>query len=262
MVRSTKRCLRKMIGRASLTRDEMLTAVIEIEGVINSRPLSYISSSDLEEPLTPSHLILGRRLLNLPDNLDCLSDPDDEDFEVNASKLTKRMKHLASVLNHFWKRWRSEYLAELRESHRYAAKKTAHASSVKVGDIVIVHDDALPRGFWKLGRVQELFPGRDGLLRSALVRVATRERQHTLLKRPLQRLYPLEIPNTDASSELLPAPRPLVTSEPEPVADQNGEMPTKDGETCDTPVMTGRPVRAAAKRANERRRLWIQDLQD
>ena len=36
MVRSTKRCLRKMIGRASLTRDELLTAVVEIEAVINS----------------------------------------------------------------------------------------------------------------------------------------------------------------------------------------------------------------------------------
>lgn len=185
MVRSTKCCLRKMIGRASLTQDEMLTAVIEIEGVINSRPLSYVSASDIEEPLTPSHLIVGRRLLNLPDNLNCLQDPDDEDFEIDASKLTRHMKHLASVLNHFWKRWRSEYLAELRESHRYASKKMVRASGVNKGNIVIVHDDSLPRGYWKLGRIQELFPGRDGLHRSALVRVASRNREHTLLKRPL-----------------------------------------------------------------------------
>lgn len=216
----------------------MLTAVIEIEGAINSRPLSYICSSDLEELLTPSHLIMGRRLLNLPDNLDCLPDPDDEDFEVNTNKLTKCMKHLASVLNHFWKRWRSKYLAELRESHCYAAKKTACASSVNWWEILLLF--MMMPYHVKLRHVQELFPGYDGLLCSALVRVATRERQHTLLKWPLQRLCPLEIPNTDPSSELLPEPRPLPTSEPEPVADQNGEIPTKDGETCeDTPVMTG-----------------------
>ena len=252
MVRSTKRCLRKMIGRASLTQDEMLTAIVEIEGVINSRPLSYICSSDVEEPLTPSHLIVGRRLLNLPDNFDCLQDPDDEDFEIDANKLTRRMKHLASVLNHFWRRWRSEYLSELRESHRYASKKTAQASNVKRGDVVIVHDDALPRGFWKLGRIQELFSGQDGLSRSALVRVATRERQHTLLKRPLQRLYPLEITNLESDK---PAPSLPLTTEPELVPDQHGEG-------SDATEATRRPVRAAAKRGNERRRLWIQELQD
>ena len=51
----------------------------------------------------------GRRLLNLPDHLSYVCDPEDEDFEVNASQLTKRMKHFASVLNHFWRQWRSEY---------------------------------------------------------------------------------------------------------------------------------------------------------
>ena len=84
MVKSTKRCLRKMVGRANFSRDELLTAVVEIEAVINSRPLTYISSSDIEEPLTPSHLVVGQRLLNLPDHLGFVCDPEDEDFEVDA----------------------------------------------------------------------------------------------------------------------------------------------------------------------------------
>ena len=36
---------------------------------------------------------------------------------------------------------------------------------VKVGDIVLVHDQDNPRGFWKMARVQELIIGRDHRVR-------------------------------------------------------------------------------------------------
>ena len=67
MIKSAKRCLKKSVGRASLTYDELSTLVTEIEAVLNSRPLTYVSTDDLEEPLTPSHLLLGYRVLSLPD---------------------------------------------------------------------------------------------------------------------------------------------------------------------------------------------------
>ena len=151
---------------------------MEIEAVINSQPLSYVSAMDVEEPLTPSHLLVRRRILSLPNYLGHVCEPSDEDFEVSASQLTKRMKHLASVLNHVWRRWRSEYLSELRESHRHGAKN-ARNTLIAAGEVVIVHNDSLPHGLWKLGRIQEVIPGADGLPRSALVRVASRDRQHT-----------------------------------------------------------------------------------
>ena len=255
MVKSTKRCLRKMVGRANLSHDELLTAVVEIEAVINSRPLSYISSTDYEEPLTPSHLVVGRRLLNLPDYLGHVCDPGDEDFEVNTSQLTKRVKHLASVLSHFWKRWRSEYLNELRESHRYSAKKTLCCPSVAKGDVVIVHDDALPRGLWKLGRVQEVLTGRDGLPRAALVRVASRDRQHILLRRPLQLLYPLEI----HEAETLEAGS---GDTPISIPDVDISTPVEESDVPTLKEPERRPMRGAAKRANEKMRAWTQELQD
>ena len=62
MVKSTKRCLRKIIGQAKLSYDELFIAVTEVGAIINSRPLSYLTPDDLEEPLTPSHLLMGRRV--------------------------------------------------------------------------------------------------------------------------------------------------------------------------------------------------------
>ena len=121
LVKSVKRCLRKTIGGAKLTYEELLTVVIEAEMILNSRPLSYVSTEDLEEPLTPSHLLCGRRLLSLPD--DNTSDSPDFDPEITQGELNKRMHHLSNVMNHFWRRWRNEYLLELRNSHRSVAQE-------------------------------------------------------------------------------------------------------------------------------------------
>ena len=175
MVQSTKRCLRKMVGRARFSLDELYTALTEVESIINSRPLSYLSSSDLEEPLTPSHLLMGRRVLSMPDQLGANVNPDDEDFTTSPSptQLSDRVKRLNSALNHFWTRWRDEYLLD---------------SSVSVGDMVVIHDESLPRGFWKLGRVEEVISGQDGKIRAVRLSSGT-----GTLRRPIQLLYPLEV---------------------------------------------------------------------
>ena len=246
MIQSTKQCLRKMIGQATLTYDELVTAVTEIESVINSRPLSYLSAGDMEEPLTPSHLLIGRRVLNLPDYLGYWCDSGDEDFEINPAQLTRRLKHLSNTLNHFWKRWRSKYLAELRESHRHLLKKTHGNPQVSVGDVVIIHDENLPRSFWKLGRIQDLIIGKDGQTRGATVSIAGKNRRFTSLNRPLQLLYPLEInhpPNLENASE----------------ETEGGGMSTKfETQPSDQP----RPQHEAAQRGERERRMWIDELKD
>ena len=163
-MRSTKRCLKKIVGQAKLSHDELLTALTEVEVVINSRPLSYVSAEDLEEPLTPFHLIVGRRLMNYPDHL--CSRPDGV-YEVSPELLTRQVQHFNSVLENFWKRWREEYLLGLRELHQHS-EGNSKADRISVGDIVIIVDDQ-PRAFWKLGKVEETLIGPDGEPRGALL---------------------------------------------------------------------------------------------
>ena len=78
---------RKLTARAHFSFDELLTTVTEIEAVIDSEPLSYVSEEDLEEPLTPSHLLVVRRILSLPDHIGYLHDPDDEEFMTDSVQL-------------------------------------------------------------------------------------------------------------------------------------------------------------------------------
>ena len=62
-----KRCLKRTVGKARMKHEELLTVLTEVEPILNSRPLTYLYPDDLEEPLTPSHLISGRRLFSPPD---------------------------------------------------------------------------------------------------------------------------------------------------------------------------------------------------
>ena len=197
LVKSTKRCLKKIIGTTRLSYEELQTVLVEVEAILNSRPLTYVTSEDLEEPLTPSHLLTGRRLISLPDPQDSEDDPDYHASHT-PEVLTRRMKHLTVMLDHFWKRWKWEYLVELREMHRYAQKPTTPHEPVSFGDVVLVYDEDHPRIFWKLAKVEGLLKGSDGVVRGAKVRVRSGN-GFTVLKRPVQHLFPLEVNVDDVS---------------------------------------------------------------
>ena len=62
MARILKNALKKVVGRTSLDRDQLNTVLIEIENIINSRPLTYISEEHFEESLIPCYLIYGRNI--------------------------------------------------------------------------------------------------------------------------------------------------------------------------------------------------------
>ena len=54
MVKLVKQSLRKVLGRDQLRYEKLMTVPTEIEGVLNSRPITYVYPDLTEEPLTPS----------------------------------------------------------------------------------------------------------------------------------------------------------------------------------------------------------------
>ena len=137
LIRSTKR-LEKVIGRAKLDYDELMTVVTQVEMIINTCPLSYVTPDDLKEPLMPAYFLTGKRTMSIPDRISGDQDWDD-DIQITIPELSRRMRHLNSVLNHFWKQWNGEYLIELWESHDYGSIE-AQTTTISAGDVVLVHD--------------------------------------------------------------------------------------------------------------------------
>ena len=185
MVKSVKRCLKKVIGNARLFFDEMLTVLVELEGTLKSRSLTYDDNNPSEEVLTLSHLIHGRRIQSLPEVLESA-----EEFGENSATCTRRHRYLTKKLQHFWKRWQWEYLTALRE--RDENKTAGKGRSPKEEDDVVVHKDGVKRGLWKMRVVEGLICGREKEVRGAHVRVITRGRD-VHITRPVQKLYPIEV---------------------------------------------------------------------
>ena len=80
------------------------TIVVEVEALLNDRPLTYVSHDPEDpEPLTPSHLLSGRRITSLPyesHTIDEIMDPSYNEY----SRLTKDARTQALLLQHFTSR--------------------------------------------------------------------------------------------------------------------------------------------------------------
>ena len=176
-----KSCLIKILGRAKISFKEFKESLLDVEAVLNNRPLTYLDEELGPEALTPNHLIHGRRIPTL-----AWEQPDSND----EAEATNRLKHLQKQLEHFWKRWNREYIASLREHHRWNAKKPQ--KSLKKGAIVLIQQEGMSRSRWKLGRVDRLIEGKDGVVRGAVLKVVTNDRVYTV-ERPLQKLCLLEL---------------------------------------------------------------------
>ena len=166
LIQTVKRTLKKVIGRSCLCFEELNTLLVEVEGIVNARPLTYLYY-DLDGTnlaLTPSHLVNDHRLQNTSNS---------SHFEIVSTHkpLTCRSQYQKSLLNQFTETWRKDYLLSLRKTHAASSRKNGDPG-IAVGDVVLLQNDSTMRVLWKLAIVKGLLFGSDERIRVAVVRVA------------------------------------------------------------------------------------------
>ena len=174
-VKSFKHHFLRTAGDTVLTFEQLHTYVNEIEAILNSRPLSPMSSdpNDLR-PLTPGHFLIGGPLTSFPQ----------EDRRDERSARLSSWQHAQQMRQHFWRRWHKEYLNELT----VRSKWHSGSANIAIGSVVLIKEDNAPPLQWKLARVIDTYPGNDGI-----VRVVSVKTTDGIYKRCVKKLCPLPV---------------------------------------------------------------------
>jgi Family of unknown function (DUF5641) len=181
MVGSMKKALRATLANRNATIEEFRTGLCQAEAVVNGRPLTTVSNDTKDPlPLTPAHLVLGRALQIIPDNL------GRDDLESRIDILWRKRQRLHSE---FWTRWRKEYLLALQPSQKWFSPQL----EPRVGEIVLTADQSSNRMDWPLGEIMEITRGRDGQVRSVLLK----GRGGQLSRRDIRYCYRMEETSRD-----------------------------------------------------------------
>ncbi|XP_074645839.1 uncharacterized protein LOC141902097 [Tubulanus polymorphus] len=174
LVKNVKVPLRRVLGKARLSVSELQTVLTDIEAQVNSRPLLSVSSDHKDPlPITPGHLTVGR-------NLQCIPDDDSITQKMGLDKRWQLSQKLSKL---FWNPCYKEYVAGLNIKRKWFEEQ----GNAKVGGVVLITDDSKKKMEWPMGRIVEVHPGRDGLVRSVTLRTKS-----GLIRRSVQRLRLLE----------------------------------------------------------------------
>lgn len=157
------------------------TVLIEVEGILNSKPLGYVSTDVADpDPVTPNLLLMGRLDPSLPQAV----------YDDAEPLSRRRWRHSQVLADQFWAHFIRRYLPTLQTRSKWHKDP----AQLQVGTIVMVMDPQLPRALWPVGRVTSVLPGNDGRVRVAEVQV--KDKTYT---RPVARLVSLPtIPDMDS----------------------------------------------------------------
>ena len=166
----------KSVSQGLLGWDELCEVVLGIEVSLNHRPLSHVEDDQQFSTLTPNSLLfLSANIL-----------PKLKPHRLEDRDLRKRAKFLKATKDTMWRRWTTEYFRAL--SRRHQLKHNTKPNSLSIGDVVIIKSNKRIRNQWPMGVIEELFSGRDGIVRAAKLRAG-----RGFKERPIQHLYPLEL---------------------------------------------------------------------
>jgi hypothetical protein len=156
-----KRPLKIALQHSTLTLPQLEVLVLEIEQTINARPLAVAPESfDEMTAITPFELCTGRKAQMLPDAR------SSKGKLIEASSFVQQLRRRRQLLQSFWKNWRNSYLAGLAPERRWKSADTKFNPFIRLNDIVHIRDDEkVPRSVWKYGRVVELYPSADNVVR-------------------------------------------------------------------------------------------------
>ena len=155
LIRSIRQILSVICHEQHPDDETLLTLMVEVERVMNNRPLVPVFTDESAVPaLTPNDLLLLRRNEGLV---------DDPDIVLRYSRRWRQAKELTKT---FWKRWVSEYVPLLQKRQKWMNR----TRSFKVGDVVMLLNEMGPSGRWPLGVVTDAMVSDDGLVRSVQVR--------------------------------------------------------------------------------------------
>jgi hypothetical protein len=145
-VKSFKYHYYRVVGEKLLTFEELNTYTMEIEGILNYRPITPISEdpNDLRAP-SLAHFLIGKSLTSLPEL-------DYKDIPTNRPSSWKQIQ---SMKGHFWKRWSREYLNQLTTRAKWQMK---NPEQIQIGSLVLLKEVNVPFLYWSLGRIVEVFP--------------------------------------------------------------------------------------------------------
>lgn len=170
-VKSVKKHLTRVIGAQNLTFEEYATLLTQVEACVNSRPIAPISDdqNDLTS-LTPAHFLIGESLISLNEQRDCR--------EIKTAYL-KRWEMVQQMHQNFCERWHKEYVTLLSQRSKWQTEKR----NLQIGDLVLITEDNVAPTYWNLGRIIQVYPGKDEKIRSVLVKTKNGE-----FKRPITKL--------------------------------------------------------------------------
>ncbi|XP_051791369.1 uncharacterized protein LOC127529975 [Erpetoichthys calabaricus] len=172
-IRSVKQALYTTIGSQSVSEEVLKTVLIEIEGILNSKPLGYVSSNIADlDPVTPNFLLMGRPDSSLPQVV----------YPVNELMGRRRWRQSQVLTEQFWSSFVKYYLPSLQARQKWHKEP----ENLLEGMVVMLIDPQLPRALWLIGRIVRTFPSPDGHVRAVEVKVKDR-----LYTRPVARLIPL-----------------------------------------------------------------------
>lgn len=154
----TKRVLNNILQDETPDEWVLIDALMEVEIMMNNRPLTHTPTDPEElQPLTPNTMMFGTHI-RAARNINA----------VDSSHRYSRKNYLKAqeLGERLGARWMKEFWPEI--SRR--AQKSLNRKNMQVDDIVLVTEPNLPRSDWKMGRVINIHPTRDGIARSVDVK--------------------------------------------------------------------------------------------